>query len=287
MAGFASSLPAGYAGPFGFQLDFQRQATSGQQPSGGGSSMPTYSGGTGGGSYGYGPASGQYTEEDRVSTNNQFNRMNAQFEHERDMFNRQVSAQQAQARMAADQRAQALSGLQNMFASASGSFGSAPAQMPQFTPIQAPQLPAQARIGAPDMAAAQAAQFARAKDQAGEVARSALAGLRSQLGGRNLLGSGAELRGMANVANRGVAQLGELSRDQAIQGSEANQQAALANFQGQITQRGQDIGAQQWVNQFNAQQQQAAQEFAMRQQEQQQQQQFKLMDMILNSIARY
>lgn len=292
MSGSAGYYSANYD-PMGFNFTASRTSGTGGNTVQRAPSSTSYGPGTTAqGTYGYGPASGMYSEDDRLDVTNQFNQMNAGFEHQRRMQQAQLDAQSQQARFAADQRAQALGGLQSMFAEAKGSWGQ-PMPAPQFTPVQVQQasLPAQKTIGAPDMAAAQQAQFARAKDQAGEVARSALAGLRSQLGGRNLLGSGAEHRGTVNVANKGVQQLGELSRDQAIQGSEANQQAALANFQGGVTQRAQDIGANQWVHQFNAQQQAAAQQasldWQLRQQAQQQDQQMKFMDMIMNSISRY
>ena len=94
-----------------------------------------------------------------------------------------------------------------------------------------------------DTSAAQAAQFGRAKDQVGQETSGALAGLRSSLGGRGMLGSGAESRGTSGIINAGQQQLGDTSRQAAITGSDLANQNATTNYQGGITQRGQDIGA--------------------------------------------
>lgn len=94
-----------------------------------------------------------------------------------------------------------------------------------------------------DTRAAEDAAFNRAKDKSGLVAESALSGLRSSLGGRGLLGSGAESRGTNAVINKGQQELGDVIRQNAITSSENAQQNAIANYQGQTTMRGQDIGA--------------------------------------------
>ena len=102
-----------------------------------------------------------------------------------------------------------------------------------------------APIQAPDFSAAQSAAFARAKDQVGLEAQGALTGLRSALGGRGLLGSGAEYQGTQNVITRGMGELGDVSREQAIQGAGAQERAASLGYTGGIQQRGQDIQSQQ------------------------------------------
>lgn len=111
----------------------------------------------------------------------------------------------------------------------------------------------QAHIQMPDASAANAASFARAKDQAGQIAQSALQGLRSSLGGRGLLGAGAEYRGTQNIAAAGLGQLGDVNREQAIQNAAAAQDFAKMGYQGDITQRGQDLASQQSANQLAAQ----------------------------------
>jgi len=122
-----------------------------------------------------------------------------------------------------------------------------------------------------DTRAAESAAFGRAKDQVGETSQGALSGLRSALGGRGMLGSGAEYRGTANVFNKGQQQLGDVSRGLAIKGAENAQENAQTNYAGgltqrgqnmndaqtalsaQVAQRGQDIGAQSSANALQAQ----------------------------------
>jgi len=122
-----------------------------------------------------------------------------------------------------------------------------------------------------DTSAAESAAFGRAKDQVGETSQGALSGLRSALGGRGMLGSGAEYRGTANVFNKGQQQLGDVSRGLAIKGAENAQENAQTNYAGgltqrgqnmndaqtalsaQVAQRGQDIGAQSSANALQAQ----------------------------------
>lgn len=113
--------------------------------------------------------------------------------------------------------------------------------------------PAHERIETPDSSAAMAASFARAKDRAGQIAQSALAGLRSNLGGRGLLGSGAEYKGTERIAAQGLGELGDVNREQAIQNANQAADFAKIGYQGDITQRGQDISAQQAANSLAAQ----------------------------------
>lgn len=101
-----------------------------------------------------------------------------------------------------------------------------------------------APIAPVDMTAANTAAFARAKDQVGQASASAITGLRSALGGRGMLGSGAESRGTASVINRGLGVLGDVSRTQAESGAALAGKAAETNYHGAIAQRDQDIGAQ-------------------------------------------
>lgn len=100
---------------------------------------------------------------------------------------------------------------------------------------------APAGVAPVDTTAANAAIFARAKDQVGQTAQGALTGLRSALAGRGLLGSGAESRGTQNVVTAGLGELGDVSREQAIKGADVAQRTAETNYAGGLTQRGQDI----------------------------------------------
>jgi hypothetical protein len=118
-----------------------------------------------------------------------------------------------------------------------------------------------------DTRAAESAAFGRAKDTVGQTSQGALSGLRSALGGRGMLGSGAEMRTTANVFNKGQQQLGDVSRGQAIKSADLAQTNALANQQSElaqrsqgltqrgqdISQRGQDIDAQTSANNLAAQ----------------------------------
>lgn len=103
---------------------------------------------------------------------------------------------------------------------------------------------------ADDGGAAAAASFARAKDQAGQLAQSALAGLRSSLGGRGLLGSGAEFKGTERIASQGLGALGDLNRERMIQDLENARAFSLANYTGQIEQRGQDLESQRYLKDY-------------------------------------
>lgn len=99
-----------------------------------------------------------------------------------------------------------------------------------------------------DTSAAQAATFARAKDQVGQTASGALTGLRSALGGRGMLGSGLEERGTAAAATSAAGELGDVSRQAAITKAGLDNQNATTNFQGAITERGQDFAKEEAAN---------------------------------------
>jgi len=92
-----------------------------------------------------------------------------------------------------------------------------------------------------DTTAAETASFNKAKDQVGQEATGALTGLRSALGGRNLLGSGQESRATASLATGAESQLGDVTRQQAVTRADEAQKNAETNFQGDISQRGQDF----------------------------------------------
>lgn len=98
-----------------------------------------------------------------------------------------------------------------------------------------------AHIAPVDTTAADTAAFGRAKDQVGQEATGALTGLRSALAGRNMLGSGLEERATTAAATSAAGQLGDVSRQQAITHADTAQKNAETNFQGDVTQRGQDF----------------------------------------------
>lgn len=118
-----------------------------------------------------------------------------------------------------------------------------------------------------DTSAAQAAAFARAKDQVGQTAQGALKGLRSANGATGRMGSGSEGRQVASVVGQGQAQLGDVSRQGAIQESDRAQNEGNINYQGGIAQRGQnvsmrgqDVAANTANNQLTLQKNQMAQQ---------------------------
>lgn len=106
------------------------------------------------------------------------------------------------------------------------------------TGAAAPQV---GHVAAPDNTAANSAAFGRAKDQTGEITRGAMSGLRSSLAGRGMMGGGAESRGTASVVNRGASNLANVSREQAIQDSNQKADFAKMGYEGDISQRGQDL----------------------------------------------
>lgn len=149
-------------------------------------------------------------------------------------------------------------------------------QVPQFAPP--PAAPPPAQIQTPDLREAQDAEFARAKDKVGMSSSAALASLRSSLGGRGMLGGQGEYRGTQNVATAGLGQLGDVAREQAIQGGAADRQQALAGYSGQVTQRGQDIGANEFNNSLASQQAQMSFDAQLKLQQAQQQRQLSILD---------
>ncbi len=102
-----------------------------------------------------------------------------------------------------------------------------------------------AGVDAPDMTEANAQIFGRAKDQAGQMSRASLQSLRDELGATGMLGSGAEAQGSRDIIAHGAGQLGEVSRENAVNESSQKADFAKMKYQGDITQRGQDIAAQE------------------------------------------
>lgn len=113
-----------------------------------------------------------------------------------------------------------------------------------------------------DTTEAQTAAFNRAKDQVGEVSRSALTGLRSALASRGQLGGAGESRGYENIANTGVHELADVAREGAIQESGLRERENALNYNGGISMRGQDIGRDLGI--YNGQIAQRGQDVTMR-----------------------
>lgn len=102
-----------------------------------------------------------------------------------------------------------------------------------------------AAIAPPDSSAATNAAFAGAKDQAGQLSRASLTSLNDELGASGMVGSGAQVQGTRDIIQSGAGQVGQASRD--LAGKKADQAADFAKttYQGELTQRGQNIQAQQ------------------------------------------
>lgn len=92
---------------------------------------------------------------------------------------------------------------------------------------------------------ARAAAFARAKDQAGRVARSSLTSIAEEMAGRGISGSGIEALRAAGGIGEAAEPMQELTRTQAM--GEAQRAADISDlgYQGGITQRGQDLANRQ------------------------------------------
>jgi hypothetical protein len=98
-----------------------------------------------------------------------------------------------------------------------------------------------ARVPEADSQGAMAASFARAKDTAGQLAAASLRSLRDVFAGRGMLGSGNEGEQSRAILQAGAGQLGDVSREQAIQSSAMRERENALNYQGAIQQRGQSI----------------------------------------------
>ncbi len=91
------------------------------------------------------------------------------------------------------------------------------------------------------IAAGDAAAYSQAKDQVGDSTGGLMKALGSQFAGRGLRGSSIEGRAIGSGLEAGMGELADVSRGQAIEGSRRSTQLGLANYEGDISQRGQDI----------------------------------------------
>jgi hypothetical protein len=103
-----------------------------------------------------------------------------------------------------------------------------------------------------DTSAGTAAAFARAKDQTGLNTRASLRAFQDQMAGNQMMGSGLEMTGTRDIVEHGAGQLNEVGREQAVKDAQMNNQRVMADYQGRVTQRGQDLN----VAQSNANRQQ-------------------------------
>ena len=96
-----------------------------------------------------------------------------------------------------------------------------------------------------DDAAARAAAFARAKDQSGQISRSALDSLQGLMAATGRAGSPIEAGLSSNILSGTAGDLGELTREQYIQDLMGGANRATEIYRGGITQRGQDLANRQ------------------------------------------
>lgn len=94
-----------------------------------------------------------------------------------------------------------------------------------------------------DRTAAESKAFGRAKDRIGKATQGLLRSVQNQFAGRGLMGSGLERDAEMEALEAGNAQIGEVIRDQAIEGLRRQNEVADQTYQGDITQRGQDLNA--------------------------------------------
>ena len=129
----------------------------------------------------------------------------------------------------------------------SGSVGAMPPRVPAPPSVgreaDVSISPSATSLGQLDEAgrAAQSAVFGRAKDRAGQIASSALSGLRSSLAARGVLGSGIETQGTVDAAMQGAGILADTNREEAIQESQRGERAREFQTQAMLQQRGQNI----------------------------------------------
>lgn len=89
---------------------------------------------------------------------------------------------------------------------------------------------------------ARAAVFGRAKEQAGQIARSSLDSLSSLMASHGMSGSGIEEKLGADVLGGAAGSLGDVTREQQIQDLGRIGQVSDQTYQGDITQRAQNLG---------------------------------------------
>jgi len=135
--------------------------------------------------------------------------------------------------------------------SGSGSGGSGYGSLPpignieRYLPKEVPRQPMPAHVTPPpkaDRTAAEAAAYGRAKDQIGQNAGGALKALQRQMSARGIRGSGLEAGGLSALIGTAQGQLGQVSRDQAIEGLKRDYQVEDRNYAGDLTQRTGDMG---------------------------------------------
>lgn len=112
---------------------------------------------------------------------------------------------------------------------------------PLATPARVASMPTAASTAGP--------AFAQAKDQVGGSLNGLMKAMGDQFSARNMAGGSAEANSVGNTLAQGNQQLADVARDQAIKTTDVQNADDLAQYNGGITERGQDIGANEAANQ--------------------------------------
>lgn len=136
----------------------------------------------------------------------------------------------------------------------------------------------------PDSTAATNAAFATAKDKAGKISRASLDSLRGELGATGNLGGGAEVQGVRDIISSGAGLEGQAARDEAMKQSEIAADFAKTGYAGAITQRGQDVSAQEAQARLAQERELQASRLAFEQQQLKSQQQLQMLQLALSGL---
>lgn len=98
-----------------------------------------------------------------------------------------------------------------------------------------------------DETAARNAAFARAKEQAGQTGRSAMMALQSNMADRGMTGSSVEAGLMGGAIGDAANSVGDFTREQLMQDLARQRHISDTVYQGNITQRGQDMSKNQML----------------------------------------
>jgi hypothetical protein len=180
------------------------------------------------------------------------------------MRDQQVRGGETAGKTAAAYTSNALAGLGGMGGTGMGGGATAPSGVSGFggtgTGSSGGGTPASiAGLELPDQSDANAAIFAKAKDQVGQQSRAALTSLNDELGAQGQLGGGAQVQGVKDIIQSGAGELGQVSRDLATKNAEQAADFAKTRYSGGIAQRGQDIQSQEANAQLELARQQAQQ----------------------------
>jgi hypothetical protein len=102
-----------------------------------------------------------------------------------------------------------------------------------------------------------AAAYSRAKDQVGQSTQGLMKSLQNQFAGRGLRGSSIEGNAVGSALESQAGQLADVSRGQAMQGSQRATDLAKTRYAGDIQMRGQDMDAESQMRSIEANSQQS------------------------------